>query len=92
LIEPGTQDITTQVMIDQLMSTVPYLSVTRQSEWLHIWGITELVDDGMKYWEQHKSFPDIHALKMGSRANEAPGLTAGDGLGSFLVLEIIKEE
>ena len=75
LLEPGSQDITTQVMIDQLMMAVPELSVTQQSEWLHEWGIDELVSEGNKYWEGHKSSPDIAALKMRSRAIEARILT-----------------
>jgi SAM-dependent MidA family methyltransferase len=88
LIEPGSQDITTQVMIDQLMMTVPYLSVTQQSEWLLTWGIDELVSEGSRYWEEHKSAPDIAAMKMRSRVNEALALTDRDGLGAFSVLEL----
>jgi SAM-dependent MidA family methyltransferase len=92
LIEPGSQDITTQVMIDQLMMTVPALSVTQQSEWLHKWGIDELVAEGSRYWEEHKSAPDVAAIKMRSRKNESFALTNRDGLGSFRVLEESKKE
>jgi SAM-dependent MidA family methyltransferase len=88
LIEPGSQDITTQVMIDQLVKAVPELSVTQQSEWLHKWGIDELVSEGNKYWEEHKSAPDIAAMKMRSRANETQSLSSRDGLGVFSVLEL----
>jgi SAM-dependent MidA family methyltransferase len=88
LIEPGTQDVTTQVMIDQLMEVVPELSVSHQSEWLLNLGIDELVSEGSSYWEQHKSAPDIAAMKMRSRLNEAQALTDRDGLGSFSVLEL----
>jgi SAM-dependent MidA family methyltransferase len=88
LIEPGSQDITTQVMIDQLILAVPQLSVTQQSEWLLTWGIDELVSEGGSYWEQHKSAPDIAAMKMRSRVNETQALTDRDGLGSFSVLEL----
>jgi uncharacterized protein CbrC (UPF0167 family) len=90
LLEPGTQDITTQVMVDQLVRAVPGLLVTQQSEWLHKWGIDELVSEGDKYWEEHKSAPDIAALKMRSRAKEAQALTSQDGLGVFwaIVLKI----
>jgi SAM-dependent MidA family methyltransferase len=88
LIEPGSQDITTQVMIDQLVKAVPELSVAQQSEWLHKWGIDELVSEGNKYWEEHKSVPDIYAMKMRSRANESQALTSQDGLGAFSVLEL----
>jgi SAM-dependent MidA family methyltransferase len=88
LLEPGSQDITTQVMVDQLVTAVPGLSVTRQSEWLHTMGIDELVSEGNKYWDEHKSAPDINAIKMRSRSNEAQALTDRDGLGAFGVLEI----
>jgi SAM-dependent MidA family methyltransferase len=88
LIEPGSQDITTQVMIDQLMMTVPALSVTQQSEWLHRWGIDALVADGSRYWEEHKFAPDIAAIKMRSRSNELQALISQEGLGDFSVLEL----
>jgi SAM-dependent MidA family methyltransferase len=88
LLEPGSQDITSQVMIDQLMRAVPALSVTQQSEWLLNWGIDELVAAGSKYWEEHKSAPDIAAMKMRSRLNEAEALVGPDGLGAFSVLEL----
>jgi SAM-dependent MidA family methyltransferase len=88
LLEPGLQDITTQVMIDQLSSALPGLSASTQAEWLQTWGIGELVSEGSKYWEEHKSSPDIAALKGRSRANESQALTSLDGLGAFSVLEL----
>jgi SAM-dependent MidA family methyltransferase len=89
LLEPGTQDITTQVMIDQLMMAVPGLFVTQQTEWLRRWGIDELVSEGNKYWEQNKSAPNVAAMKMQSRANEAKALTDERGLGCFGVIEVV---
>jgi SAM-dependent MidA family methyltransferase len=88
LLEPGTQDITTQVMIDQLSNAAPGLSTRSQAEWLQNWGISELVTEGNRYWEEHKSAPDVSALKMLSRANESQALTSLDGLGAFSVLEL----
>jgi SAM-dependent MidA family methyltransferase len=88
LLEPGTQDITTQVMIDQLSNAHPDLTVVLQTEWLQKWGIDELVSEGMQYWEVHKSAPDIAAMKMRSRVNEAQALVDPDGLGAFSVLEL----
>jgi SAM-dependent MidA family methyltransferase len=70
LLDPGSQDITTQVMVDQLMQVVPSLTIAKQSEWLNSYGIGELVSEGMEYWEAHKSSPDFAAMKMRSRANE----------------------
>jgi hypothetical protein len=75
-------------MIDQLMMEVPALSVTQQSEWLHTWGIDELVDEGSRYWEENKSAPDVTALKMRSREIEAKVLTESNELGSFSVIEV----
>ena len=86
LIEPGMQDITTQVMIDQLMEAVHGLSVIPQAEWLQTWGINELVSEGTKYWEEYKSVPDIAAIKMRSRLNELGALTKMSKLGSFTAI------
>ena len=89
LLEPGSQDITSQVMIDQLMEAVPGLSVTKQSDWLQHWGIQDLVSKGAKYWEKQRTSPDILALKMRSRANEASVITDVSGVGAFSVLEMV---
>jgi SAM-dependent MidA family methyltransferase len=88
LLEPGSQDITSQVMIDQLMEAVPGLSVTKQSDWLQHWGIQDLVSEGAEYWEQHRSSPDVFAMKMRSRGNEARLLADSVGIGAFSVLEM----
>jgi SAM-dependent MidA family methyltransferase len=87
LLDPGSQDITTQVMIDQLIMRVPDLSVSHQSEWLFNWGIDELVSEGSKYWEQHKSAPDIAAMKMRSREVEVQALKSMSISGSFKTIE-----
>ena len=87
LLEPGSQDITAQVMVDQLFNAVPGLTVNSQSDWLQKWGINQLVLEGRKYWEEHKSSPDIAALKMRSRSNEDQALMNKNGLGSFTALE-----
>jgi SAM-dependent MidA family methyltransferase len=88
LLGPGNQDITSQVMVDQLVVAVPELVVSKHSDWLLHWGIQNLVTEGARYWEQHKSSPDVLALKMRSRSNETEALTSQDGLGAFSVLEL----
>jgi SAM-dependent MidA family methyltransferase len=88
LIEPGSQDITTQVMIDQMMNVVPGLSVASQAEWLHTWGIYDLVSEGGDYWEEHKSAPDVAAMKMRSRANELGTLNKMSESGSFIAISL----
>jgi len=88
LLEPGAQDITAQVMIDQLLEGIPNLLVRKQSDWLQHWGMQDLVSEGAKYWEQHKSSPDVFAMKMRSRANEASLITDISGIGGYSVLEL----
>jgi len=89
LLDPGSQDITTQVMVDQLARVVPGLLVTQQSEWLHTMGIDELVSEGNKYWDEHKSAPDIYAMKMRSRANESTQLTNISTMGQYSVINFV---
>jgi SAM-dependent MidA family methyltransferase len=83
LTEPGLQDITTQVMLDQLPSG---FTTSTQADFLKHWGIDELVHDGNVYWESMKQAPDVAAMKMRSRSNEATSLTDSSGLGTFNVL------
>ena len=84
LREPGTQDITCEVALDQLAA--PY-AVCAQREWLQRWGIDELVEEGRAYWDQHRSHPDLDAMRMRSRISEAEALIDPGGLGGFSILE-----
>ena len=84
LAAPGEQDITTEVPIDQLPQPT---AVRSQMQWLELHGLSDLVAEGRRVWEEHAARPDIHALRMRSRVSEAEALTAPDGLGGFLVLE-----
>ena len=90
LLDPGNQDITSQVMVDQLLDELPDLLVVSQAEWLQAWGISELISEGNRYWEEHKYAPDLHAIKMRSRANELTLITDVEALGSFNVIEVQK--
>ena len=90
LIEPGTQDITTQVMIDQLMSKDLNLQVTDQYEWLKNWGVEELVSEGSKYWEDHRYSPDVAAVKMRSRITEIEMLKTLSQTGRYSTVELTK--
>jgi SAM-dependent MidA family methyltransferase len=84
LVAPGSQDITSEVAIDQLPAPD---SVRPQAQWLHLHGITELVDDGKRYWEAHAANPDLSAMRMRSRVAESEALLDPTGLGAFTVLE-----
>jgi len=84
LAEPGSQDITTDVCIDQL----PEPDAARpQAQWLQLHGIAELVAAGKAHWEAHAARPDLQALRMRSRITEAEALLDPEGLGAFWVLE-----
>ena len=84
LSDPGSQDITAQVMLDQL----PSGSITStQADFLQQWGIDELVREGTTYWENMKHARDIAALKMRSRNVEHLDLTSGTMLGSHFLIE-----
>ena len=83
LTGPGSQDITTQVMLDQLPAG--FASLT-QADFLKQWGIDELVREGADLWEKLKHAPDVAAMKMRSRSSEATSLTDLSGLGAFNAL------
>ena len=80
LSDPGSQDITAQVMFDQLPSG---FSAATQADFLTQWGIDELVREGTEYWESMKNAPDVAAMKMRSRSAEGKSLTDQTGLGVF---------
>jgi SAM-dependent MidA family methyltransferase len=86
LSDPGSQDITSQVMLDQLPSEA---ITSNQADFLKQWGVDELVREGSDYWESMKNAPDMAAMKMRSRLTEGKSLTDSSGLGEFCVIEII---
>ena len=84
LADPGRQDITIEVPVDQL----PEPDAARtQAQWLRLHGIDELVDEGRRYWDEHAARPDVTAMRMRSRVSEAEALLDPAGLGGFTVLE-----
>ena len=87
LKDPGAQDITCQVMIDQLSEVAEPDSVRTQAQFLQRLGVDELVREGREVWAAHASRPTLEALKMRSRVSEAEALLDATGLGSFSVLE-----
>ena len=91
LRDPGGQDITAEVAVDQIgaVNGVPD-AVRAQSQFLQRWGIDALVSAGQQYWAEHATAPTLAALTMRSRVREAEALLADPGLGSFLVIEYAK--
>jgi SAM-dependent MidA family methyltransferase len=83
----GTQDITTDVAIDQLARVKAPVLVRSQAEFLRAHGVEELVDAGRAYWEAHAARPDLAAVTARSRITEAHALLDPSGLGAFTVIE-----
>lgn len=81
---PGTQDITTEVCLDQLP---PPETIATQADFLRRWGIDQLVDEGRAAWLAAAATPDVAALRMRSRINEADALLDPAGLGGFTIVE-----
>lgn len=84
LADPGSQDITTDVAIDQL--AVPD-AVRTQAQFLQRHGIDELVSEGRRRWTEGAATGGLEALRMRSRISEAEALLDPDGLGGFYALE-----
>jgi SAM-dependent MidA family methyltransferase len=80
LLEPGSQDITAQVVLDQLPAG---FNATTQAQFLQQWGIDGLVLEGNAYWENLSGAPNVAAIKMRSRAVEHSALTDMAGLGGL---------
>jgi SAM-dependent MidA family methyltransferase len=84
LAGPGTQDITSEVAIDQLPEPD---TIRSQSQWLQLHGIGELVEEGKRHWHEHAARPNLEAMRMRSRVAEAEALLDPNGPGAFTVLE-----
>ena len=88
LSDPGTQDITTEVAIDQLAAAVGVPDAVRtQAQFLQRWGIDELVAEGRAIWEAQAARPGLEAMRARSRVREAEALLDPAGLGGFTVME-----
>ena len=88
LAEPGTQDITSEVAIDQLIHRVGEPDAVRtQAQWLGRWGIDDLVEEGRRIWTEQAASPGLEAVRMRSRIAESQALLDPEGLGAFGVLE-----
>jgi SAM-dependent MidA family methyltransferase len=84
LDDPGQQDVTCEVAVDQL---VPPDHDSSQAEFLHRHGIDRLTDQARREWEARAHVGDLAAMAARSRVGEAAALTDPAGLGRFRVLE-----
>jgi SAM-dependent MidA family methyltransferase len=87
LRDAGEQDITTQVCIDQLAAVRGPDAMRSQSQFLQLWGIDELAEEGRQVWTESAAAPTLAAMKMRSRISEAEALLDPTGLGNFTVLQ-----
>jgi SAM-dependent MidA family methyltransferase len=85
---PGEQDITADVVLEQLEAAAPFARVRtdRQADWLAALGIDELVAEGRSIWEAGADRGDIEALAGRSRVSEAAALCDRGGLGAHHVV------
>lgn len=84
LDDPGAQDITCEVAIDQLR---PPALDRSQAEFLRAHGIDELAAEARAAWQARAHVGDLDAVKARSRVSEADALLDPAGLGAFRVLE-----
>ncbi len=85
---PGEQDITADVVLEQLDAAAPFarLRIDTQAEWLSALGIDDLVAEGRRRWEAGAAEGGLEALAGRSRITEAAALTDGRGLGAHHVV------
>lgn len=87
LKQPGMQDITSDVVLDQLADLVGWSpEIESQANFLARFGIHDLVAAGQAFWTAHAASPSVEAMRMRSRVRESEALCEPFGLGSFNVL------
>jgi SAM-dependent MidA family methyltransferase len=90
---PGTQDITADVVHEQLVRAARAAGFTlgadrSQAEWLDGLGIGGLVEAGRRTWEARAHIGDLEAVAGRSRSAEAAALTDPGGLGAHRVITL----
>jgi SAM-dependent MidA family methyltransferase len=92
---PGSQDITTTVPVEHLVTHARragfrLVEETTQAAWLASLGIDDLVDDARGLWRERAAIGDLEALAARSRVSEAAALTDPSGLGAHSVFVFAK--
>jgi SAM-dependent MidA family methyltransferase len=93
LVAPGTQDITADVVVGQLLAAAGGFALalhTTQSAWLRELGIDDLADEGARQWREGAHRGDLDALAGRSRVHEAEILTDPAGLGAHRVVVLAR--
>jgi SAM-dependent MidA family methyltransferase len=91
-VDPGMQDITADVVREQLFGAAPFALANdrTQADWLRALEIDALVDDGRRAWREGAATGGLDALAGRSRVNEAAALTDPNGLGAHRVVEFAR--
>lgn len=95
LVAPGSQDVTADVVREQLeraahAAGLHVVSVRSQAEWLAGLGIDELVEEGRRIWAERAHLGDLEAIAARSRVAEAAALTDPAGLGAHRVVVLAR--
>lgn len=83
LQDPGLQDITCDVALDQL----PTAHTSTQAEFLERFGIDDIRAEAQRVWEANAADGGMTAMKARSELSEIDALTDPNGLGGFTVFE-----
>jgi SAM-dependent MidA family methyltransferase len=91
LVDPGEQDITSDVPLEYLVHAarrvgLALASVWTQADWLRALGVQALVADARRGWDERAHVGDLDALRHRSRVGEASALLDPSGLGAHRVL------
>ncbi len=87
LDQPGTQDITCDVAIDQLEHVAPITHNTSQADFLEAHGLNNFLSDAREVWHGRAELGDLAAVRARARVQEGRILTSEPGLGAHRVLE-----
>jgi SAM-dependent MidA family methyltransferase len=95
LHEPGEQDITYDMPVEQLRGAAQRFGLhpvleTSQGEWLRSLGLDDLVAGARDAWRERAHVGDLDAVAARSRVGEAAALTDVDGLGAHRVFMFAK--
>jgi SAM-dependent MidA family methyltransferase len=95
LAEPGAQDITCDVPVEQLVTHAEragfrLVEQSTQAEWLAALGVDELAEDARGVWRERAAIGDLDAMAARSRVSEAAALTDPSGLGAHRVFVFAK--
>lgn len=93
--DPGSQDITADVVLESLREAArregfQVAAERSQAEWLVDLGVGDLVEEGKRIWEERAHLGDLEAMQARSRVSEAEALLHPAGLGGHRVVVLRK--